>query len=115
MLEQISENISNFFLAEKINENSVRIQSPFYIINTPLEYNIIVTQKDEELIIHDGGTLVHDINEQKLYIDQNNLVKLLERYPNLSYTDNIIRLKTNMDDLVCDIAKFIQILTIIIN
>lgn len=105
-------NLEKFFSVTVLDEDNIKVFSPFYLRDTDEQYPINIKKLDDEFIIHDGGSLVIFLNENDLIIDKSNIENLLREYPNFKITDdNELLYLTDEETINSDIAKFIQIIT----
>ena len=111
-MKNLINNLKNFFTVDEIDENNFSIIAPFFLLDTNEVYPINVKINDDEVIIHDGSTIVQFINDNDLQIDMQVLQKLLKEFKNIQIVDDcVITMETDEEHFNFDLAKYIQFIT----
>lgn len=111
-MKNLIDNLKNFYVVEKINDESFSILTPFYLLDTNNTYSINVIKENDKYIIHDGSSIVQFINDNELQIDMSTLQKLLKEFPNIQIVDDsVITVETDEEHFNFDLAKYIQFIT----
>ena len=111
-MKNLVSNLQDFYNFKMIDENNIVVLSPFYLKDINNGYPINIKKINDELIIHDGGSLVMFLNEYDIKIDKTKIQKILDEEPSFIITqNNELIYETSIDTINEDLAKYIQIIT----